>query len=173
MSFTIADSNLADFSDAAVFVHPDATGAIDFDWTGATGGVGADAHRPDPQRPGRRAGLPLHVQRHDLELRPGRAHQLHDRRRHQRRQRLPGRHPERARSTTIGYGIQTIAPAHVGNPDNSYASVEVLAMNDIFDGSTNAAGTAIAVDLAGAERVQPAPVQPVLRQQHQHRLDDQ
>ncbi len=43
-----------------------------------------------------------------------------------------------------GYAIQTVAPAHADNPDNSYASVEVLAMNDIFDGSTN-----VAVNLQG------------------------
>ena len=41
MSLTIEDSNLADFSEAGVFVHPDAAGAIDFDWTGANGSAAA------------------------------------------------------------------------------------------------------------------------------------
>ena len=34
MMFTIADSNLSDFSDAAVFVHPQALNALYRDWTG-------------------------------------------------------------------------------------------------------------------------------------------
>ena len=93
MSFTIEDSNLADFSDAAVFVHPD-TNAIDRGLDRRQRRRRHYAHRPDPQQPGRRARLPLHVQRHDLQFRPGRAHQLPDRQRLHRRQRLPGDPPE-------------------------------------------------------------------------------
>src|SRR5262249_21973454 len=39
MSLTIANSNIADFSDAGVFAHPNSN-AIVLDWTGANGGVG-------------------------------------------------------------------------------------------------------------------------------------
>ena len=116
MSFTIADSNLADFSDAAVFVHPDRRMPSTSTGPAPPADHRRRAHRADPQRPGRRAGLPLHVQRHDLELRPGRAHQLPDRQRLQRRQRLPGRSSRTARSTTIRYAIQTVAPAHSDGP---------------------------------------------------------
>ncbi len=66
MMFTISDSNLNEFSDAAVFAHPES-------------GSAADPCRrwfSDSRQPGRRAGLSLHVQRHDLELGRGRADQL-------------------------------------------------------------------------------------------------
>ncbi len=78
MSFTISDSNLADFSDAAVFVHPAASGAIDFDWTGPTGGV---ASQPTAPTRSSLAGEPVFLYMYndtDLQLRPGRAHQFPD-----------------------------------------------------------------------------------------------
>ena len=48
VAFTIADSNLSDFSDAAVFVHPDSVNALYRDWTGVTD----PATRPFPARGG-------------------------------------------------------------------------------------------------------------------------
>ena len=72
-TFTIDDSNLSDFSDAAVFVHPDSLDQLD-----RTDHGSRPAHRPvpGPRHARGRAGRPLHVQRHDLELGPRGAHQL-------------------------------------------------------------------------------------------------
>ncbi len=74
MMFTIDDSNLSDFSDAAVFVHPDSVNSLYVDYTGQQVATVA----PFPAR-GSLAGepvVPLHVQRHDLQLEPRCAHQL-------------------------------------------------------------------------------------------------
>ncbi len=143
MSLTIEDSNLADFSEAGVFVHPDAAGAIDFDWTGATGGV---ATTPTAATRSSLIGEPVYLYMYnDTVSNSGQG--VH----------INATTGDDATGTSVyqaviqnvtfyndGFGIQTEAPAHVFNPDNSYSSVEVLAMNDIFDGSATDA-----VDIEG------------------------
>ena len=147
MSLTIADSNLADFSDAAVFVHPAASGAIDFDWTGATGGVGTT---PVVTRSSL-AGEPvfLYMYNDTISNSAQGVHINSDTGNDTNGDSVFQAIIENCTFYNDPFAIQTIAPQHQSNPDNSYASVEVLAMNDIFDNSTNAAKTGIAVDLQG------------------------
>ena len=147
-SLTIADSNLADFSDAGVFVHPDALGAITVDWTGANGGV---ASTPGAITRNSLAGEPVFLYMYNDTI-SNSAQGVHIN--SQTGNDTNGDSVYQAVINNVTFyndpiGIQTIAPPHSSNPDNSYASVEVLAMNDIFDGSTNAAKTGIAVDLQG------------------------
>jgi hypothetical protein len=148
MSLTIADSNLADFSDAGVFVHPAATGAIDFDWTGATGGVGTT---PTAATRSSLAGEPvfLYMYNDTISNSAQGVHINSDTGNDTNGDSVYQAIIENCTFYNDTFAIQTVAPEHSDNPDNSYASVEVLAMNNIFDGSTNAAGTAIAVDLQG------------------------
>ena len=90
---------------------------------------------PFPARHARgRAGRPLHVQRHDLELGQGRPHQLLPRATTPRATRPTRRCCSTTRSTTTRYDIQTIAPQFDGK--NASPIVNLLAMNNIFDGST-------------------------------------
>jgi large repetitive protein len=146
MTFTIADSNLDDFSDAAVFVHYDGSNAIDFDWTGANGTI---------------ASQPTAATRSGLEGEPVFLYMYNDTVSNS----AQGVHinPTTGDATTGNsvyqaviqnvtfyndpIAIQTIGTAYDGK--NPYAGAEVLAMNDIFDGSTNAAGTGIAVNMQG------------------------
>src|SRR5262249_35170400 len=139
---------LAGFSDAAVFVHPGPAGAIDFDWTGANGGV---ASQPTAATRSSLAGEPVFLYMYNDTV-SNSAQGVHIN--SQTGNDTAGDSVFQAVINNVTFfndttAIQTIAPAHSSNPDNSYASVELLAMNCIFDGSTNAAGTAIAVDLEG------------------------
>jgi hypothetical protein len=142
MSFTISDSNLDDFSDAAVFVHPN-TAAIDVDWTGANGGVGATP--AFPTRSGL-AGEPVFLYLYnDTISNSGQGVHINS----QTGNDTNGDSVFQAVIQNVTfyndtYAIQDEAPQHSTNPDNSYASVELLAMNDIFDGSSQ-----VAVDLVG------------------------
>jgi hypothetical protein len=142
MSLSIIGSNLADFSDAAVFAHPN-TNAITVDWTGANGGVGTTPTAPT--RSGL-AGEPVFLfMYNDTVSNSGEGVHINS----QTGNDTTGDSVFQAVIENVtfdndGFGIHTIAPPHSNNPDNSYASVEVLAMNDIFDGSSN-----VAVQLEG------------------------
>ena len=143
MSFTVIDSNLSDFSDAAVFVHPNALGAIVFDWTSPTGGI---ASKPTAATRDSLAGEPVFLYMYNDTI-SNSAQGVHINSQTGNDTNGDSVYQAIIQNVTFyndGYAIQTVAPAHSSNPDNSYASVEVLAMNDIFDGSTN-----IAVNLQG------------------------
>ncbi len=142
MSLTISNSNLADFSDAAVFVHPNAN-AIDLDWTGATGGVGATPTAPTRSS---LAGEPVFLYMYnDTVSNSGQGVHINaDTGNDTNGDSVYQAVIQNVTFYNDGYAIQDEAPAHSNNPDNSYASVELLAMNDIFDGSSN-----VAVDLVG------------------------
>ena len=140
MTLTISDSNLADFSDAGVFVHPDAVNALYRDWTGITSTV---APRPFPARGGL-VGQPVdlymyndtisnsaqgvHINSRQATTRPARA--------------LSGRDPEHHVLQRRRTASRPVAPP-IQRHDNEFASSNVLAMNNIFDGSNDA------VDLDG------------------------
>ena len=158
MSFTISNSNLADFSDAAVFVHPGPANAIDFDWTGANGGVATHAHRRDPRRPGRRAGVSCTCTT------------------------TPSRTPARASTSTPppghdttgtsvyqailqnntfyndAYGIQTQSPAAHRQP----GQLALVGRSPGDERHLRRLDVDVAVATPGPERLQPAPVQPLL-----------
>ncbi len=143
MSFTISDSNLADFSSAAVFVHPGVANAIDFDWTGANGTV---LTTPTPATRSSLVGEPVYLYMYNNTI--SNSNQgVH----------INSTTGADTTGTSVYQAIllnntfyndtnavQTQSPAHVASPDNSLSSVEVLAMNNIFDGSSQDA-----VDLDG------------------------
>ena len=148
MSLTIANSNLADFSDAGVFVHPGSAASLYRDWTNftpTTGGGGFGIPGPPVAR-GSLAGEPVFLYMYnDTISNSGTGVQINS-------QTGNDSDGDSVYLATIlnctfyndGYGIHTVAPAHNNNPDNSYSSVNVLAMNNIFDGSAN-----VAVDFEG------------------------
>ncbi len=143
MSLTISDSNLADFSDAAVFAHP-GNNAITVDWTGATGGVGTTPTAPT--RSGL-AGEPVFLfMYNDTISNSGQGVHINSQTGNDNNgDSIFQAIIENCTFYGDGYGIQTVAPPFSpGPPPNDLAAVEVLAMNNIFDGSSN-----IAVDLQG------------------------
>ena len=164
MTFTISDSNLGNFSDAAVFVHPGRC-RLELDWTPTIANpalpTASDAYAPG------RARLPLHVQRHDLEL--GRECRS-----------ICRINSENGNDTTGESGYSSppleqhvlqdhdrgrdLAPEFDGKNSNSQ-STTALAMNDIFD---ELRIFAVGLDRQGRRR-SVATVQPVLQQ---HQLDD-
>ncbi len=81
MALTISDSNLANFSDAAVFVHPDAGLALIRDLA-ALSIPGASLFPTRSTTVEGRGRRPVHVQRHDQQLERGRPGQLRHRGRH-------------------------------------------------------------------------------------------
>ncbi|MHB1559808.1 MAG: S8 family serine peptidase, partial [Isosphaeraceae bacterium] len=143
MSFTIADSNLTGFSDAAVFVHPGPAGAINFDWTGANGGVAST-----PAAPVRNPlmGEPVYLYMYNNTI-TNSGQGVHINSTTGNDTTGTGVYEAVLLNNTF-YGdttaVQTEAPAHTFNPDNSLSSVDLLAMNNIFDNSS-----AVAVDIEG------------------------
>ena len=139
MSLTISDSNLADFSSAAVFVHPGPAGR-----STSTGRRHRRRRHPVPF-PTRDAliGQPVYLYMYnDTVSNSAQGVHINSRRATTRPATASIRPSSRtSRSITTGIGIQTQAPAWTRDPDNELACVEVLAMNDIFDGSSNDAVT--------------------------------
>ena len=140
LMFTIDDSNLADFSDAAVFVHPDSLDPSIADWTAAVAPVDLP---PFPAR-GRLVGEPVDLYMYNDTI-SNSAKGVHINSVHRATippaTRLMGDAPQQ-HVLQRRYAIQTIAPQFDGK--NPLAIVNVLAMNNIFDGSSK-----IAVNLQG------------------------
>ncbi|MGP0067921.1 MAG: hypothetical protein ACLQGP_30550, partial [Isosphaeraceae bacterium] len=142
MSLTISDSNLADFSDAAVFVHPEALQALV-----ATVPANSGTAFPQPFPSTTRASLDgepvfLYMYNDTISNSNQGVHINSD-----QGDDTTGPSVYQAIIQNCTFfndttAIQTISPAFDGT--NNDAGVEVLAMNDIFDGSSN-----IAVDLLG------------------------
>jgi hypothetical protein len=141
MMFTIADSNLSDFSDAAVFVHPEALNALYRDWTGLT----SNANPPLPARGGLQ-GEPVDLYMYNDTI--SNSNQgVH----------INSTTGDQSTGNTVYQAvllnntfyndttaIQTLSPQF--NGQNPSAAVVMLVMNNIFDGST---GTGI--DLEGQD----------------------
>ncbi|MFI5457180.1 MAG: Ig-like domain-containing protein [Isosphaerales bacterium] len=138
MMFTIADSNLSFFSDAAVFVHPELLSGLYRDYTLATG-----TFTPFPQR-GSLRGEPVYLYMYnDTISNSGQGVHINS-------ENTNDTSGESAYQAVLlnntfyddPFALQTIAPQYNGM--NLNAHVSVLAMNNIFDGSTQ-----IAVDQLG------------------------
>ena len=139
-AFTIDDSNLSSFSDAAVFVHPDSLNQLDRLIT-ASSGTGGFA--PFPTR-GTLVGEPVDLYMYNNTIsNSGQGVHINS---------FPG--DDTTGSTPFeatllnntffndGFDIQTIAPAF--DTKNPLSVVNLLAMNNIFDGATN-----VAVNMTG------------------------
>ena len=168
MSFTIADSNLADFSDAAVFVHPDSLNALYRDWTGLDEQRRSRRSRPAAAWSASRSTCTCTTTRSRTPARactstPPRA----------TTPRATSAYEAVILNNTFyndGYGIQTDRPGPERQPERlairrrragDEQHLRRLRRNDRRSTSEGQAG------------VQPAPVQPVLQQHRQHRLDHQ
>ena len=139
MMFTIADSNLSDFSDAAVFAHPEALNALYRDWTGLVN----NEIPPFPTRGGL-VGEPVDLYMfNDTISNSGQGVHINS---------TTG--DDTTGNTAFqavllnntffndGVAVQTISPQFDGK--NEEASVGILMMNNIFDGSSS-----IGIDLQG------------------------
>ncbi len=138
-AFTIDDSNLSWFSDAAVFVHPDSVNALYRDWTGV-----ANNQIPPPPKRGGLVGEPVDLYMfNDTISNSGQGVHING----SQGDNTTGDTPYQATllNNTFfddAYDIQTIAPAF--DAKNGDAIVNVLAMNNIFDGASQ-----VAVNLGG------------------------
>ncbi len=135
MTLTVSDSNLADFADAAIFAHPNANG-IAVDWTGANGGVGT---APGTIARTSLGGEPVYLNLYNDTISNSPVGVAIN---SQTGNDTTGDSPfiaiiQNVTFNNDGYGIQTVAPVHSNSPDNSFASVQTLAMNDIFSNITN------------------------------------
>jgi large repetitive protein len=134
MTFTISDSNLANFSDAGVFVHPDAVNSLYADYTGQTNPTtAAFAAR------GGLVGEPVYLYMYNNTI-SNSAQGVHI------------NSPQGAVATgetpfiavlmnntfyNDGIAIQSLSPAFNGT--NGLANTNLLVMNNIFDGSSQIA----------------------------------
>ncbi len=154
-AFTISDSNLDAFSDAAVFVHPDSVNALYRDWTG----IKSNQNPPFPARGGL-VGEPVDLYMYNDTI-ANSSEGVH----------INGSVGDDSSGDTPyvatllndtfyndAYAIQTAAPAF--DTKNQLAIVKLLAMNNIFDGSTQVAvnlggpGSGTAVGQAGESQLQ-------------------
>jgi large repetitive protein len=135
MMFTISSSNLSDFSDAAVFVHPDVANSLYADYTGLT----TDPTASFPAR-GSLAGEPVYLYMYNNTISNSNqgvhinSEQGAD---------STGETPYEAILVNNTFfndtiAIQTIAPQRNSSP-NDLAATNLLGMNNIFDGSTQEA----------------------------------
>ena len=143
MAMTISNSNLANFQDAAVFTHPDAANALARDWTGAT----SNAVPPPVTRSGLRGqAVDLYMFNdvvYNLDTTPLTNYKDFAEGVHINSESTndsSGESPMMAviiNSTFYQdlYGIRTTAPTF--NGQNLRSHVNVLSMNDIFDGATD------------------------------------
>jgi hypothetical protein len=141
MMFTIADSNLSDFSDAAVFVHPQASAALYRDWTGVTN----TANPPFPARGGLVGeSVDLYMYNDTISNSFQGVHIN-----------SPGGDDSSGQTQYQAillnntfyndqFAIQNNSPQFTGT--NSQASTALLIMNNIFDGSSQ-----VAIDLLGQD----------------------
>jgi hypothetical protein len=134
MTFTISDSNLADFSDAAVFVHPDAVNSLYADYTGIKNPTFASF----PARGGL-VGEPVYLYMYNNTI-SNSAQGVHIN--SSQGADASGQTPYIAVLMNNTFfndpiGIQSLSPAFNGN--NGFANTNMLIMNNIFDGSSTVA----------------------------------
>jgi large repetitive protein len=135
MAFTISDSNLDDFADAAVFVHPTSADALVSTVTGDTAS--------EPTR-GSNVGEPVFLYMYNDTI-SNSGQGVHVTAPQGNNSTNESVYEATLLNDTFyndGYSIQTLAPQF--NGQNNWAGVTTLAMNDIFDGSST-----IAVDIQG------------------------
>ena len=151
-SFTISDSNLSDFSAAAVFVHPDSVNPLVLDLTDETLGTQTG---PLTLARGSLLGEPVYLYMYNDTV--SNSNQgVHINGDTSDDTSSPSVYQASIQNVTFyndRNGIQTEGPNY--DLKNNNSGVEVLGMNDIFDGSANDGtandGTGIAVDLVGNE----------------------
>jgi hypothetical protein len=137
MMFTISDSNLSQFSDAAVFVHPDVANSLFVDYTGIATPP-TPALEPFPQR-GALAGQPVYLYMYNNTISDS-AQGVHIN--SEQGANSTGETPYEAILMNNTFyndpiAIQTIAPQFNGT--NALAATNLLGMNNIFDGSSTEA----------------------------------